>query len=176
MRSLYRRSMRVAQACVPDQRSFALTYVRMKFREPGAAEPGTHAYSEKLANGQEELGRMVSMLRAKDRLSDGTAAALLSPTSPAPSRLRKPESQQVGATLSNRNSLIADGDVLREWTESDVAAWLTRLGLSEHAPAFARSRVDGRLLTMLDDEDLLELGVSSRLQRKLILSRSLDRG
>ena len=57
------------------------------------------------------------------------------------------------------------------WDERDVAAWLTDLGLSVHAPAFADSRVNGRLLLSLDDEDLQELGVASRLQRKLILTR-----
>ena len=45
------------------------------------------------------------------------------------------------------------------------------LGLDVHVSAFADARVDGRLLLKLDDEDLLELGVTSKLQRKLILSR-----
>ena len=46
------------------------------------------------------------------------------------------------------------------WDEQDVGAWLNSLGLGDHAPAFANSRVNGRLLLSLDDEDLqAELGV-----------------
>ena len=60
------------------------------------------------------------------------------------------------------------------WDEQDVGAWLNSLGLGDHAPAFANSRVNGRLLLSLDDEDLQELGVASRLQRKLILTRCED--
>ena len=57
------------------------------------------------------------------------------------------------------------------WTENAVSEWLRDLGLDVHVSAFADARVDGRLLLKLDDEDLLELGVTSKLQRKLILSR-----
>ena len=49
-----------------------------------------------------------------------------------------------------------------------MSEWLRDLGLDVHVSAFADARVDGRLLLKLN---LLELGVTSKLQRKLILSR-----
>ena len=59
-----------------------------------------------------------------------------------------------------------------QWDENAVGAWLQELGLGQHAPAFARCRVDGRLLLQLDDEDLsAELGVESRLERKRVLTQ-----
>ena len=59
-----------------------------------------------------------------------------------------------------------------EWDENGVGAWLETLGLGQHAAAFAKCRVDGRLLLRIDDEDLAdELGVSSRLERKRILAQ-----
>ena len=57
------------------------------------------------------------------------------------------------------------------WTENAVSEWLRDLGLDVHVSALADARVDGRLLLKLDDEDLVELGITSKLQRKLILSR-----
>ena len=49
-----------------------------------------------------------------------------------------------------------------------MSEWLRDLGLDVHVSAFADARVDGHLLLKLN---LLELGVTSKLQRKLILSR-----
>ena len=46
-----------------------------------------------------------------------------------------------------------------------MSEWLRDLGLDVHVSAFADARVDGRLLLKLN---LLELGVTSKLQRKLI--------
>jgi hypothetical protein len=211
VRSLYRRALRVAAACVPEQRSFAFTYVRGRFRDAAALQPGTHKYSERLSDGRDEVDRMVRLLNRQKRLSDESAARLLAAE---PSRAEQRDAvssvrqaastsstcmdaidheaqapippshgavssvRQVASTSSTcmdaidheAQAPITPSQPIR-WDERDVAAWLTDLGLSVHAPAFADSRVNGRLLLSLDDEDLQELGVASRLQRKLILTR-----
>ena len=45
--SLYRRALRVARSCIPEQRSFALAYVRETFRD-NSIEPGSHRFSERI--------------------------------------------------------------------------------------------------------------------------------
>ena len=51
----------------------------------------------------------------------------------------------------------------------DVAAWLSRLGLGEYAPAFRENAVDADVLPDLTDADLLALGVAPLGHRKKIL-------
>jgi predicted ATPase/class 3 adenylate cyclase len=47
-----------------------------------------------------------------------------------------------------------------------IANWLRELGLEEHAPAFARNRIDAELLPEISDADLRELGVTALGDRK----------
>ena len=55
------------------------------------------------------------------------------------------------------------------WDKDAVGEWLKGLDLEQHIDAFAAAHVDGRLLLRLDDADLLELSVNSRLERKRLL-------
>lgn len=144
--------MRVAAACIPEQRSFSITYVRTRFRDSPFVEPGSHSFKELMRDGNDECNRMVAALVSKGLL-DRSTAAYLTRASPFEASAR----HELRGILS--------------WDETEVCHWLQSLGLAQHMSAFAESRVNGRLLLRLDDEDLQELHVSSRLQRKLILSR-----
>ena len=52
----------------------------------------------------------------------------------------------------------------------DLAAWLTEIGLAEHASAFAENAIDMTLLPELTDADLRELGISRMGDRKRLLA------
>ena len=164
IRSLYRRSLRAAQACIDDQRSFGIAWVRSRF-ENSSATPGSHQFQEKLNDGESELKRFVIALQAKQRLGDESARRLLdegsTTISQQPSDLPSPYT----------DAGIAPSSPATDWGSTDVGAWLGSLGLHEHIRAFAANHVDGRLLLRLGCQDFSELGVSSRLQRKLLLSR-----
>ena len=159
VRQLYRRAIRAAQASVPEQRAFSVTYVRSRFYERQVDSNG-NKLAEVLTEGWDELERFVSMLSLKGRVTDDGAARLVSRTA-----VKTPGPPAADAREA-RGALLAD-----TWNENAVSEWLRDLGLDVHVSAFADARVDGRLLLKLDDEDLLELGVTSKLQRKLILSR-----
>ena len=154
-RSLYRRALRVAAACVPEQQGFAFTYIRERFRDPSVV-PGSHAHAERVRDGTDEVERMVVALRAKDRLSEAAVSRLMGIQPPSMSTISASSDPSLPSTRSD---------------EAAVAEWLKSLDLDAHVEAFAKARVDGRLLLSLDDDDLQELGVQSRLQRKLILTR-----
>jgi hypothetical protein len=152
-------AIRAAQASVPEQRAFSVTYVRSRFYERQVDSNG-NKLAEVLTEGWDELERFVSMLSLKGRVTDDGAARLVSRSAvktPGPPAADAREAQ---------GALLAD-----TWNENAVSEWLRDLGLDVHVSAFADARIDGRLLLKLDDEDLLELGVTSKLQRKLILSR-----
>jgi predicted ATPase/class 3 adenylate cyclase len=51
---------------------------------------------------------------------------------------------------------------------SDIAAWLSGLGLAEHIPLFAANDIDLSVLPDLGDDDLKELGLSLGHRRKLL--------
>ena len=154
-RSLFRRALRVAAACVPEQQGFAFTYIRERFRDPSVV-PGSHAHAERVRDGTDEVERMVVALRAKDRLSEAAVSRLMGIQPPSMSTISASSDPSLPSTRSD---------------EAAVAEWLKSLDLDAHVEAFAKARVDGRFLLSLDDDDLQELGVQSRLQRKLILTR-----
>jgi class 3 adenylate cyclase len=52
----------------------------------------------------------------------------------------------------------------------DVADWLRRLGLEQHAPSFAANDIDGDVLSELTADDLIGLGVTSIGHRRKILA------
>ena len=161
VRQLYRRAIRAAQASVPEQRAFSVTYVRSRFYERQVDSNG-NKLAEVLTEGWDELERFVSMLSLKGRVTDDGAARLVSR-----SAVKTP-----GQTPEHLLQTVPAADARADtWNENAVSEWLRDLGLDVHVSAFADARVDGRLLLKLDDEDLLELGVTSKLQRKLILSR-----
>lgn len=55
------------------------------------------------------------------------------------------------------------------WTPTQVTAWVTDVGLTEHATAFTQHLVTGNILLDITLEDLKELGLSSRLQSRWFL-------
>ncbi len=57
---------------------------------------------------------------------------------------------------------------------STIDTWLEQLGLNQYAEAFARNDVDMRVLPLLSDDDLREIGVSLG-HRKLILAAARSR-
>jgi hypothetical protein len=155
-RALYRRCLRAAEYCVDDHRDMMMTYVRVRFRDNALATSSSSALTRCLREGEDELKRFMRTLQAAGRLPDPQSI-----TDP-------PSAEPVNVGVSPSGGLLNT----RRWTEAAVQEWLRGLGLDEHIAAFARHRVDGALLFQLDDEDLAhELGVTSRLQRKRILSR-----
>ena len=128
---------------------------RERFRDPSVV-PGSHAHAERVRDGTDEVERMVVALRAKDRLSEAAVSRLMGIQPPSMSTISASSLQSLPSTRSD---------------EAAVAEWLKSLDLDAHVEAFAKARVDGRFLLSLDDDDLQELGVQSRLQRKLILTR-----
>ena len=161
VRSLFRRALRVAGCCVEEHRAWAGSYVRMRFRDDAVARGGgTVATARQLREGEDELQRMVRMLQHAGRLGDAVRY--------------EPDAARASAYGSTPASQAAARGTAppREWDEATVGEWLESIGLGQHAPAFARRRVDGRLLLLIDDEDLAsELGVASRLERKRVLSK-----
>ena len=63
-------------------------------------------------------------------------------------------------------SLLAD--ILKMDLE-DVSTWLKSMKFEQYVENFKENDVDGALLSQVDDEALLEIGVTSRLHRKRIL-------
>jgi hypothetical protein len=50
----------------------------------------------------------------------------------------------------------------------DIADWLEKLGMSEHAERFAENRIDLSVLPDLTDQDLEKLGVVLGVRRKML--------
>lgn len=65
-----------------------------------------------------------------------------------------------------------------KWSQEQVSSWLTSIGLSSYIKVFQSNEIDGATLSELCDEDLVEIGVFSSLDRKSILShlKSLKKG
>jgi hypothetical protein len=144
VRSLYRRGLRVAGACVPDQRAWTLEYVRIKFRDPSTP----HTLAARLRDGEEEIQKMQSLLERVGRW-------------PLPKRLVHSPAPPCAST-----AVTPDG-----WRVDDVQTWLRKIDAPDDVvDAFASQRVDGSLLREVDETDLRdELRASSRLLRKRIL-------
>lgn len=62
------------------------------------------------------------------------------------------------------------------WSVSEVASFLSTLGPSflPHARRMMREGIDGRQLVLVDEQDLKEVGIVSRIQRKAILQAILE--
>ncbi len=58
---------------------------------------------------------------------------------------------------------------------SDVASWLTRLGLGKDAEVFTHSEIDLAAVPHLRDEDLKELGLPIGQRRKVLAAASYAR-
>lgn len=78
---------------------------------------------------------------------------------------------------SRKNSApLGDGSALHDtppmaWTAKQVGEWLATLGHSQHVEAFAEERVDGRLMLLcVDDEVLQELGVKRAEARRAVMA------
>jgi len=56
-----------------------------------------------------------------------------------------------------------------EWTMQEVGNWLDKIGLGEHANAFAKHRITGDLLHSLSEPHLIEMGVALVGQRIVIM-------
>ena len=163
VRSLYRRALRLSACCVEEHQAWMTDYVRQRFRDDAFVRGGgAAALKRRLAEAEDELDRMVHTLQRAGRLD-------------ANARVARQQPESVSTTSSPpkaEDDARPSGLPPYQWDENAVGEWLQGIGLGQHAPAFARCRVDGRLLLKLDDEDLSEeLGVTSRLERKRMLSR-----
>lgn len=58
---------------------------------------------------------------------------------------------------------------------SDVASWLTRLGLGKYADVFAHNEIDLAAVPHLRDGDLKELGLPIGHRRKVLAAASYAR-
>jgi hypothetical protein len=62
---------------------------------------------------------------------------------------------------------------VRQWTVEDVAEWLVRVGLGEHAETFRANKVDGECLQLLNNDllkndlNIAALGNRQRILRKV---------
>ena len=62
---------------------------------------------------------------------------------------------------------------VRQWTINDVAEWLVRVGLGEHAETFRANKVDGECLQSLNNDllkndlNIAALGNRQRILRKV---------
>ena len=52
---------------------------------------------------------------------------------------------------------------IRQWSAGDVCAWLQEAGLDTFAASFAHHGIDGAVLLRLDEEQLSELGLTSKV-------------
>ncbi|CAD8045333.1 unnamed protein product [Paramecium primaurelia] len=57
----------------------------------------------------------------------------------------------------------------KKWTTQEVLVWLKYIGYSQLDTYFVNECVDGSCLEILTDQDLLDIGISSPLQRKKLL-------
>ena len=163
VRSVYRRCLRASAFCVPAHRESTAEYIRQRFRE---AYP-QHNPATQLQEAEAELQKMLGMLQSQGRVSADATAKLRSDYAPAPYQTPPPPPMASVPAADNTAADAADADIAK-WDADAVGEWLTRHGFERHAPAFREARVDGRLLVRLDDADFLELGVSSRVERKRI--------
>ena len=89
------------------------------------------------------------------------------PRSPSSSPLPPPSSPP----MFGSGRRVGLGVSMMEWSVDDVCAWLRQVNCGEWCTAFERHDIDGKLLSRLDDDDLVaELGIESRLKRKKVLA------
>ena len=68
---------------------------------------------------------------------------------------------------------------LRSWTEKQVVEWLACIGTAyadaKYGDAFVASGVNGKfLLDEIEEEELVDLGVASRLHRRRIMQAIVE--
>lgn len=151
--SLLRRCLRAARKCPTfNDRELMRVYSLNRFRD-AIHERDPARVRRLMADGAEEVERMESLQRAIAERASGAAA-------------EKASAHHVPAEAP---ATFCSPDV-QSWGVEAVGDWLGRVGLGSQRPAFEARGVRGRLLLELDDEDLQELGVGSRLERKRILA------
>ena len=88
---------------------------------------------------------------------------------PTPEPITGRRSEAVQKILDSRR---VGANVIREWSASQVADWLSKIQLSQYAAVFLRHEVTGQVLLSMQDSYLSEtLQVASKLHRKKILTR-----
>jgi|EP01047_Picozoa_sp_COSAG01_P041448 hypothetical protein len=149
-------------------------YVRHSFRG-GASLTDSRYIRAKIEDAQSQLDRMEELHNAREQREGGAVSTGRSssrelpiqdhhnPAPPADTELAPNQRPGRGAQQS-----VAEPAC---WSASRVAHWLASetVGLGKHAGRFETFGVDGALLAVLDDEDLQELEVTSRLERKKLL-------
>jgi hypothetical protein len=58
-----------------------------------------------------------------------------------------------------------------QWTRDETAIWLTRIGFGNYSENFIVHEISGEILPMLNESDLLQIGIYPIAHRKKILLR-----
>jgi hypothetical protein len=64
---------------------------------------------------------------------------------------------------------VVVGKKMETWNKQEVADFLAEVGHADLSEGFMENDIDGQLLAILDDDALLELGVSDATKRKDLL-------
>jgi hypothetical protein len=108
---------------------------------------------------------MKAQLNAKPVSEASTAPP---PTTPAPpSGLRNP------FPLHAYFSPFTTGNPIT-WTIADVGKWLLSINMDNYMDSFAKHKIDGQCLKLMDDESLRALGVSLPVHRTKLLQQVLQ--
>jgi hypothetical protein len=60
------------------------------------------------------------------------------------------------------------------WTIADVGKWLLSINMDNYMDSFAKHKIDGQCLKLMDDESLRALGVSLPVHRTKLLQQVLQ--
>jgi hypothetical protein len=60
------------------------------------------------------------------------------------------------------------------WTVADVSKWLRSIEMDNHIDSFAKNKIDGQCLKLMDDESLRGLGVSLPVHRTKLLQQVIQ--
>lgn len=150
--ALARRCLRAARRCPTfANRELMRVYSLNRFRD-ALRERDPARVRRLMSDGLEEVARFEALQAA---IAARTSAPHAPPAMP-PAASRSASSNGSPAPAS--------------WDAGTVGDWLDRAGLGTHRQAFAARGVRGPLLLELDDEDLQELQIASRLERKRLLA------
>ncbi len=67
-------------------------------------------------------------------------------------------------------SSVTSGNPLT-WTVADVGKWLVSIEMDNYIDSFAKNKIDGQCLKLMDDETLRALGVALTVHRTKLLQQ-----
>lgn len=116
--------------------------------------------------------------KGKDFVDVNTIAECIESTGSTPQGPCEEKTPMPTTTLGEAEDQKEDAPVLdmrnpAGWSKEQVGQWLTSLGQKYQpvAQTFVDTGVDGEFLMDIGDEDLVELGMKSRVMRKIVLKK-----